>query len=38
MPNAPSKAMSVQLKDGLETPVLVRTHSIAIYSKEVWRN
>lgn len=39
MPTTPSQAMMVQLtKDSLETSFNIRTHLIAIYEKDQWRN
>jgi len=39
MPTTPSQAMMVQLtKDSLETSFNIRTHLIAIYDKELWRD
>lgn len=39
MPTAPSQAMMVQLyQDSLETSFNIRTHLIAIYDKELWRD
>jgi len=39
MPTTPSQAMMVQLdQDSLETSFNIRTHLIAIYDKELWRD
>lgn len=38
MPTTPSKTMTIQLgQDSLETSFNIRTHLIAIYSKETWQ-
>lgn len=39
MPTTPSQAMMVQLdRDSLETSFNIRTHLIAIYNKDMWRD